>query len=455
VSGRSASVPGCFVPDREELDPAVTRRAEELLERYRERHARILDPSDASVPKQFVVFPEHRPWHGLGNNQITFLYEFLVGLLTGRALIGEPFPGAERYYDLPIRAGHADLRAALGLDLTAVPEYVEQVARLGQAEYYPGWAAPEAMACADYTDLSVARYLSLDEGRVKVYRYSAGIPHVVFAGINPHHREFLRRHFGRHLFYYLARFLFRPGPRTLAAVEPYRERLSGGFAVGVHLRYGRGPLDLYCWNSRSTRLFWERVETVLDQHRERKPVVFLATDSMKARAEASARFGDKIVHLSAAAAPDGDTFSAVVDQYLLTQCDALIVTNRSTFGYFAHAVAGIAPHVVDGKLGRVTKLEDSQSGVYKRGRWEVESIWPWQWKALARCSCQDRWTAAEIGPRGGTRPGDIVRWLWRVELPGWIQRAWGWLAWNPRSPARLLLPRSARRILKRMILGRP
>jgi hypothetical protein len=128
-------------------------------------------------------------------------------------------PSVARIFpDLPISAGPGDLRTALGVDLSTEPAYVEHVARLDQPGYYPGWSPAEAMACGDYGALSEARYLSLDGDTIKVYRYTSGIPHIVFATLNPHHRDFLRYHFGRHLVYYLARFLFRPAPRTTARV---------------------------------------------------------------------------------------------------------------------------------------------------------------------------------------------------------------------------------------------
>jgi glycosyltransferase involved in cell wall biosynthesis len=89
---------------------------------------------------------------------------------------------------------------------------------------------------------------------------------------------------------------------------------------------------------------------------------------MAARAEARERFGGRLCHLPVDTAPDGDSFTAVLDQTLLASCDALVVTERSTFGYVAHLLAGAIPFGVDGRLGVVSRRPDSRSGLYRASR---------------------------------------------------------------------------------------
>lgn len=376
-------------------------RAEDALAAYAELHARILDPADRSVPKRFLLLPEEKIWHGLGNQQLTWLYGLLAALLSGRALLGRPFHGAQGCYDFPIRLDPAGLERALGIERPVVP----------QSSEYPGWARAEDLACADPTDFSPPRYLSLLDGQLAVWDETRGIPHAVFAPIH------LRETFGPDLLHHLASFLFRPGPRIRAAAAEIENQMRGRFALGLQLRCGFSSFDLYLSSPRARRLFWSAAQAVLAEQSQ-EAVVFLATDSMDARAEARAVFGDRLLHLPGPAAPDGDSFTAVLDQYLLTRCDALVVTERSTFGYGAHLLSGVIPWAVDGKLGTIRKRPDSRSGLYKASRWEAPSTWPWQERELARCPCFTPEMSRALDPDGGLKGARAaLRWLALLELP--------------------------------------
>jgi hypothetical protein len=382
-------------------------RAEAALTAYADLHARILDPADRSVPKRFLLLPQEKIWHGLGNQQLTWLYGLLAALLSGRALLGRPFHGAEDCYGFPIRLDPAGL--------AEVPGYAELTARFRTGDY-PGWARAEDLAVADPTDFSPPRYLSLLDGQIAVWDETRGIPHAVFVPVNPHHREKLRETFGPDLLHHLARFLFRPGPRIRAAAAEIEHRMRGRFALGLQLRCGFSSFDLYLSSPRARRLFWTAAQDVLRGRED--SVVFLATDSMAARAEARAVFGARLIHTPAQVAPDGDPFTAVLDQHLLTQCNALVVTERSTFGYGAHLLSGVIPWAVDGKLGTVRKRPDSRSGLYKASRWEAPSTWPWQERQLARCPGFTPEMSRMLDPDGslsGARAA--LRWLAFLELP--------------------------------------
>lgn len=173
---------------------------------------------------------------------------------------------------------------------------------------------------------------------------------------------------------------------------------------------------------RARRHFWSAAQAVLAEHTDQETAVFLATDSMDARAEARAVFGDRLLHLPGPVAPDGDPFTAVLDQHLLTRCDALIVTERSTFGYGAHLLSGVIPWAVDGKLGTIRKRPDSQSGLYKASPWEAPSTWPWQERELARCPCFTPEMSRALDPgfisnRGLRGARAALRWFALLELP--------------------------------------
>jgi hypothetical protein len=382
-------------------------RAEAALTDYADLHARILDPADRSVPKRFLLLPEEKIWHGLGNQQLTFLYGLIAALLSGRALLGRPFRNAEDCYDFPIRLDPAGLKRALGIDPVLPPRQAD----------YPGWAPAADLLCADPIDFSPPRYISLLDGQLAVWNEARGIPHAVFAPVNPHHRERLDETFGADLLHHLARFLFRPSPRLLEAAEEIRERMRGRFALGLQLRCGFSSLDLYLRGPRDRQLFWATAQRLLaEQSGDR--VLFLATDSMAARDEARALFGDRLLHTSDRVAPDGDPFGAALDQYLLTECDALIVTERSTFGYGAHLLSGVVPWAVDGKLGTVRRRPDSRSGLYKASRWEAPSTWPWQIRNLERCPCFTSEMSRDLDPDGGPRGvRAALRWLAFLEIP--------------------------------------
>lgn len=383
-------------------------RAITALAAYTELHARILDPADRSVPKLFLLLPEEKIWHGLGNQQLTWLYGLLAALLSGRALLGRPFHGAEDCYDFPIRLDPAGLERALGIELPVLPQSPE----------YPGWAQAEDLACADPTDFSPPRYLSLLDGQLAVWDETRGIPHAVFAAVNPYHREALQETFGPDLLHHLASFLFRPSSGIRAAAAEIEGRMQGRFALGLQLRCGFSSFDLYLSSPRARRHFWSAAQAVLAEHTDQDTVVFLATDSMDARAEARAVFGGRLLHLPGPVAPDGDSFTAVLDQHLLTRCDALVVTERSTFGYGAHLLSGVIPWAVDGKLGTIRKRPDSRSGLYKASRWEAPSTWPWQERELARSPGFTPEMSRALDPDGGPSGARAaLRWLAFLELP--------------------------------------
>jgi len=76
-------------------------------------------------------------------------------------------------------------------------------------------------------------------------------------------------------------------------------------------------------------------------------VFFLATDHEPTRTEAKKRFGSQLVYQDAPIATSSEgMLAAMVDMWLLSECNAVVVTSGSTFGYVGHARRSHKPLIV-------------------------------------------------------------------------------------------------------------
>ena len=289
-------------------------------------------------------------------------------MLTRRAVIHKTFLDAPQIYSYPLL--FTELPEDIKLELAAHPASIEIAEN---AQQVSGWWSAERAATQNYRDLS-ADYLKLSKSDTAVFRYSdRRARHAVFLPINTHHNEFYAT-FGDYWFHHLARFLFRPGMKIQSKVDGYVARAAGHFLVGVHIRTHHGS-PMFLAHRKRTKLFWRAVRELVSKAGVREYRVFLATDDERVRAEAFLEFGSRLLFCDFSPAPDGDSFDAAVDQNILCQCDALVVTDRSSFSYFAHAYGGIAPLVVEGLTGTIHPQPHSQAGTYDGER--VLRDWPW------------------------------------------------------------------------------
>lgn len=153
--------------------------------------------------------------------------------------------------------------------------------------------------------------------------------------------------------------------------------------IGIQIRWGRGKSDFYLTDyDTDIQKFWDCAYNLAQTEMQhgKKVIFFLATDTKDIRKRTVDFFTHNIStpipvrHISPEleVKRDGDKVSAIIDQKLLSECDDMIVTMLSTFGYHAHASTLKIPMVVNRMQKICWRRIDSQSGQVTRG-----GSWPW------------------------------------------------------------------------------
>ena len=156
-------------------------------------------------------------------------------------------------------------------------------------------------------------------------------------------------------FQMLASVMIRPAPKVANAVNAFRDLFLNSnttpYVVGLHIRTPMYDFENDMVPRVCTESFFARADSLL----EGKPAgskVFLATPSMRVKALALAYFGpERLVTRSGIVidrlldSGQGE-FDAAIDMWLLALCNDMVTSHMSTFGYVAHGIAGLSPHVV-------------------------------------------------------------------------------------------------------------
>jgi len=163
------------------------------------------------------------------------------------------------------------------------------------------------------------------------------------------------------LYQQLSSVFLRPIDAIMDRVENFaEEHFSNKYVIGMQIRRARDSGHFFLWEDQ--HLFWEcamlmkkRKERDLRRNNKDTQVVyFLATDSELAKEEAMKVLGSDLVLTVDMDTRVPDTRgsegwqNALVDNYLLSRTDDMIVSGGSTFGYVAHGRSDIIPNVVSG-----------------------------------------------------------------------------------------------------------
>ncbi len=185
---------------------------------------------------------------------------------------------------------------------------------------------------------------------------------------NPNYKNDFDRWFGTSLYEQLSGFYLRPLPVITDRVREFREeKMQGKYVIGIQVRRARDSGHFFLWEDQ--HLFWDCARMMRDRAAETQPlpvVFFLATDSEQVAAEARKELGDDAVLTVAMATREPDTRgdegwqNALVDNYVLSECDDMVVSGGSTFGYVAHGRADVIPMVVSGIHHRCMRPVTSQ-----------------------------------------------------------------------------------------------
>jgi len=162
------------------------------------------------------------------------------------------------------------------------------------------------------------------------------------------------------LYQQLSSAFVRPIDVIMQRVDKFaQDHFTGKYVIGMQIRRARDSGHFFLWDDQ--HLFWDcarlmkkRKERDLAREKsDEKVVFFLATDSELVKQEAMKELGPDVLTVDIATrVPDTRGTegweNALVDNYLLSHADDLIVSGGSTFGYVAHGRSDIIPLVVSG-----------------------------------------------------------------------------------------------------------
>jgi hypothetical protein len=223
-----------------------------------------------------------------------------------------------------------------------------------------------------------------------------------YSYVHPVYGNILAENFGAYFYYFISHFMFQEviHEGVLDEFEYEKQKIFGDgnredlFVLGLQIRWGRGPKDFYLSTDADVAKFWTCGASVLQEQIDagKKVIVFLATDTLKIRQDTIDFFATnlsqpiQVLHIEEEHVErDGkDKVSALVDLMLLAECDELVVTTRSTFGWIPHAMMAHNPLTVNRVDSKCFRRKNSQAGLLFRG-----GLWPWGTSICSTLSCCD------------------------------------------------------------------
>mmetsp|Transcript_8318 Transcript_8318/g.13546 ORF Transcript_8318/g.13546 Transcript_8318/m.13546 type:complete len:433 (-) Transcript_8318:137-1435(-) len=308
------------------IKPALAK----VLQRHAERTKEILD--GASLGKDYILFRTTR--EGLGNRLLSLTSAFLVALLAQRPFIIDWHVMAD-----PYAMPHLFHPRTPRMYLT-VEEALQRSPRDS-----PLWANVSRMTKPVWRTLGCSG------------NYSAQLPaHTLvyidqyFAPLLFHspYRDTLEEWFEPfQCFRTLFHVLLRLTPQLDAEFQAMRNSLlaKSDLKIGMQIRMREGK-----YNSMDQAKVYLQCAKMLASRRrlEHNVSYFLATDDDGARALAMKAFGNqlKFVEIPYSRKSVRSIQGAVLDIFLLGECDELLVSGYSTFGAVSAARTGLLPHLV-------------------------------------------------------------------------------------------------------------
>lgn len=341
-------------------------KAIEIFQRYIELHKEILEleyldkemVEKSPRRKKYIIL---RNWEGagFGNRLQAIVSCFLFALITDRALLidwskdsvkehwngeetvameplAEFFSNPNFEWDYAPHKQHLETKVKLGLLSEATVSYRLEDEKHVFASFsgYQGWE--EVFPCYDYN-----MYFPEDIVSIRADNYFAFI-----ISLSPFYRDFVNDIFGSDIFGTISRFLFRPVPVIQKEIDNFKKQYFGKFTLGLHVRnIGGSKL-----NANQTNLLWQCAQNIRSP-KEEGVVWFLSTDNEQTRISAKSLFKDKVVFYNvpiSRADPNG-LRAGIIDLFLLSECDDLIVSAASTFSRIAYGLARKLPMIVNTK----------------------------------------------------------------------------------------------------------
>jgi hypothetical protein len=195
----------------------------------------------------------------------------------------------------------------------------------------------EDLMCRNLTHLAKERNLQVD------WAGTFFSPYWLYSNI--YHKRFMEETFGDVPFGLMSQFLFVPCEKLAKDVASFEAtKLSScDFVLGIHIRYGNGPSDMYFSIGDSLeigRKVGRFAQSLIDNRVTKKACIFLATDNRAIRQQFPEFVANTtlIVSQEFIAGPDASTpYNSVFDQELLARSDVMIGTFMSSFSFYPMA----------------------------------------------------------------------------------------------------------------------
>ncbi|KAK3238956.1 hypothetical protein CYMTET_51081 [Cymbomonas tetramitiformis] len=333
-----------------------TPSAVQALQGYTALHNAMLraplgvEPSEERPPRGFIVHVDLQD-AGLGNRVSALVSVFLLAMLSQRALLVDSprtrphlHPNGEEFIAFPPLWELFDdpgFNWRLDQSLGPTREEWESSQLLDLSSEEDAQPVMEHLLCTDVRD-------ALNATVVRVSNWDHFLP---LLAANRHHAAAIAR-FGEDLSGALTRFLFRPKASIQASIDSFAdEHFAGAYVIGMHVRR-RG------WNKLGLTQLDLGLQCARDMPNadtsERPVVWFLATDSdatWNRVARLAHTAGVKVVQYPALLtgqgwrASFGGVRDALIDLWLLGECDTLLISRGSTFGRSAHQRSSVRPYL--------------------------------------------------------------------------------------------------------------
>lgn len=352
-----------------------------LLQNYIQLHKKIMDPLEQSVPKRYVVLDEE-PEQGLGNRFQVIVSTFLFALLTNRAfLVNWPKLEPKKHWNNEEIVGMPSLSELLQnpsfewdfskfahLDIFQCQNRTDYEFPFGKGKNTwfqccngkefaeeNGWESNEegcfnitrmrgiepAFQCSNFDQHFTSSVIYF-----KTWDYF--VPHIL---LNPFYRAEMMLIFeenGTDVFHPLSNFLLRPIPSIQTRIDSFKKLYFGNYTLGLQIR----RVGINKLNSTQEDLFIHcaaQVEESMEFLPSFKVRWFLATDNYKTRKRLKSMFGEKLIFQEAVIARN-DTESVIaglIDMWLLSECEDIMVSAASTYGKIAFGLKGKPPRFVN------------------------------------------------------------------------------------------------------------
>ncbi|BDA47125.1 probable galactoside 2-alpha-L-fucosyltransferase [Coccomyxa sp. Obi] len=339
---------------------------EALLHSYRSRHEACVKAGN-DLPGKYVKVTGSDNI-GIGNGLPAVLTGLLLALITDRCLFID-FAFYEDFFQPDLDFSwkhHAERLVAHGHDPTKPP--IEPKVLLGTSTG-PVLEIAEAWLFQNLTEVYQGDY------GIEVFDDCDWTPALLQS--NPFHQDFIDLYFPtREIFASLAPFMLKVTPRVENRITAFRQQNFKLFTIGLQIRRHKcdgGPdetidkKEVHCALRPSIESFCAVARSIQLSHglNDKDVRFFLAADDTEVYDQVAEILGrERVIFTDNGIAPlhkvdhiqytpsgnPGTLETGLMDLALLAQCDDIIMTITSSYGYIAGAWGGLAPvHMLYGK----------------------------------------------------------------------------------------------------------